>query len=94
MKTDQTGVLELSEKALDEKTLVLPCWLNGVRVGPFEVIHSCGWGEVNVVPDIPSELFRILSHFSCLVTFDRLAGPDSRLADWCGRLRQSSHRDQ
>ena len=27
----KTGVLELAGKGLDEKTLVLPCWLNGVR---------------------------------------------------------------
>ena len=32
MKTDQKGVLELAGKALDEKTLVLPCWLNRVRL--------------------------------------------------------------
>ena len=31
VKTDQTGVHELAGKALDEQTLALPCWLNGVR---------------------------------------------------------------
>ena len=31
VKTDQTEVHELARKALDEKTLALPCWLNGVR---------------------------------------------------------------
>ena len=29
-----------------------------------------------------------------IVTFDQLGGPDSRLADWPGRLRQSCYRDQ
>ena len=32
--------------------------------------------------------------FLSIVTFDLLGGPDSRLADWSGRLKQSSHRDQ
>ena len=31
--------------------------------------------------------------FLSIVTFDQVAGPDSRLADWSGKMRQSSHWD-
>ena len=49
------------------------------------------WGLIRLTASWTNLVGKVLLS---IVTFNQLAGPDSGLADWSNRLRQSSHWDQ
>ena len=60
----------------------------GISPGPVSYCNWLVWGLIKLTGSWTNLVGKV---FLAIVNFDQLGGPDSRLADWSSRLRQSCH---